>query len=301
MKNINDSLLIWKISSDIDVKNTERSKYCRFTVSITKKTENVDTGIEFKTSFVTVVAWWRLAEKVWSYEKGDNVIVQGKINVSNYETEDWTKRTSVSVTANNVDKTNNSVYGRNLNRHTIYGVTSQITEDKVKELEGWMISIKTSIATNEYIKKEWVSDSATFEDKFDTITTWTNVRIYVTKKFYQDNLERLLNQKGVPLFVEWQLLTSSWENDEGKKMYYTYLNVTEEGIINIFEKSVSKEYSSNNSEWMTEDEMKEEFNSKKSDETNSKKEVKDEEFKEPRKSRFEDDEYEEVSIEETPF
>lgn len=299
MKNINDSFVIGNIASDIEVKNTEKSKYVRFSVSCVKKLESSDGQVEFRTSFVNVIAWWNLATKVWEYKKWDPVIIKGKINVSSYETENGEKKTNTNIVANYVDKTTESEFGKNINRHIVYGHTWSFDEEKVRNLDNNMIAVKNSIAVNEYIQKPNAPENGSFEERYNTVTNWINIRLFVSKKFYEENLSNLIGKKWIPLMVEGQLMTTSFEWDEGQKIYYTYLNVNEDWILNIFEKTTSN-YSNDETE-MTQEEFNDEI--KKKSET-KKEDVKDEEFKDDSKStksRFEDDEYEEVSIEETPF
>lgn len=297
MKNINDVLLYGKIASDISLKETERSSYVRFSVSITRKLE-WEEWVEFRTNYVPVIAWWRLAEKVSQYKKGDDVIVQGKLDSNQYETEDWEKRTNVQVVANNVDKTNEQLVWKNINKMTIYGNCSSIDETKIKKQEDGSLAIRTSIATNEYIRKADFKEDAEFDDKFDKKTVWTNIRMVVSKSFYENNIEPLIWTTGHAFLLEGNIMTTSFENEEWKKIYYTYLNVIESWIISIFEKGKSSYF--NDKDWISEDELRDEFKSESKKETvKTKKTNKDEPVK---KSRFEEeDDYEEVKVEEVPF
>lgn len=58
---------------------------------------------ETRTDFIPITIWNKQADNVCKYvHKGDQLAVSGRIQTTNYETKDGTKRTKFEVVANNV-------------------------------------------------------------------------------------------------------------------------------------------------------------------------------------------------------
>ena len=75
--------------------------YCRFSIAVNRRfskesTENVD--------YFNIITWRGLADTCYNnLSKGRKVAVSGSIQIRNYEANDGTKRTSVEVTADEVE------------------------------------------------------------------------------------------------------------------------------------------------------------------------------------------------------
>ena len=61
-------------------------------------------GAERQTDFIDIVAWRNTAEFVCRYfQKGNPIVVEGRIQVSNYNTREGEKRSRVEVVADNIN------------------------------------------------------------------------------------------------------------------------------------------------------------------------------------------------------
>ena len=64
----------------------------------------VSRGAERQTDFIDIVAWRNSAEFVCKYfQKGSPIVVEGRIQVSNYNTREGEKRSRVEVVADNIN------------------------------------------------------------------------------------------------------------------------------------------------------------------------------------------------------
>ena len=99
---MNKVFLIGNLTRDPEVSTTASGiAMCRFTIAVNRRFSKDDSN---NTDFFNVVAWRGVAEscgKVLS--KGRKVGVVGSIQIRNYEGNDGAKRTSVEVTADEVE------------------------------------------------------------------------------------------------------------------------------------------------------------------------------------------------------
>ena len=100
----NNAVIIGNITRDLDLRTTNSgTPYVKFTVAVTRRFSNQQTG-ERQTDFIPVTAWRQLAELCARYlRKGSKCCVMGPIHSSSYEASDGQKRTSIEITANDVE------------------------------------------------------------------------------------------------------------------------------------------------------------------------------------------------------
>ena len=97
--NYNHVTLVGRLTKDPEVRTVSETVKSVFTLAV-NRTYRKDNG-ETDADFIVVVAWGRLAEIAQQYlYKGSPVLVEGRIQVRNYEL-DGDKRKSVEVLADN--------------------------------------------------------------------------------------------------------------------------------------------------------------------------------------------------------
>lgn len=99
---MNKIFLIGNITRDPEASETNSGiSVCRFSVAVNRR--RTGDG-EQQTDFFNVTAWRGLAENVARFcKKGNKVAVTGSIQIRQYEDRDGQKRTSVDVTADEVE------------------------------------------------------------------------------------------------------------------------------------------------------------------------------------------------------
>ena len=99
---MNQTVLVGRIVQDPKITELEDGKkVCNVTVAIPRSYKN-ENG-EYDTDFVDVVLWNGIAENTAEYcHKGDIIGVKGRIQTSNYETEDGEKRKSTQIVAEKI-------------------------------------------------------------------------------------------------------------------------------------------------------------------------------------------------------
>ena len=99
---LNQIVLVGRITQDPKVTELDNGKkVCNVTVAIPRSYKN-ENG-EYDTDFVDVVLWNGIAENTAEYcHKGDIIGVKGRIQTSNYETEDGEKRKSTQIVAEKI-------------------------------------------------------------------------------------------------------------------------------------------------------------------------------------------------------
>lgn len=99
---MNKVFLIGNLTHDPELSETNSGiSVCRFSVAVNRR--RTGDG-EQQTDFFNVTAWRGLAENVARFcKKGNKVAVSGSIQIRQYEDRDGQKRTSVDVTADEVE------------------------------------------------------------------------------------------------------------------------------------------------------------------------------------------------------
>ena len=99
---LNQFVGVGRLVAEPSVKETEDGKQVsNITIAVPRSYKN-ENG-EYDTDFVDVVLWNGIAENTAEYcHKGDRIGVKGRIQTSNYETEDGEKRKSTQIVAEKI-------------------------------------------------------------------------------------------------------------------------------------------------------------------------------------------------------
>ena len=99
---LNQFVGVGRLVAEPSVKETEDGKQVsNITIAVPRSYKN-ENG-EYDTDFVDVVLWNVIAENTAEYcHKGDIIGVKGRIQTSNYETEDGEKRKSTQIVAEKI-------------------------------------------------------------------------------------------------------------------------------------------------------------------------------------------------------
>ncbi len=99
---LNQFVGVGRLVAEPSIKETEDGKQVsNITIAVPRSYKN-ENG-EYDTDFVDVVLWNGIAENTAEYcHKGDIIGVKGRIQTSNYETEDGEKRKSTQIVAEKI-------------------------------------------------------------------------------------------------------------------------------------------------------------------------------------------------------
>ena len=97
---MNKVILLGRTTQDVEVKEfgkgKEKGKYCTFSLAVRRDNENTD--------FINCTAFGITAELIEKYvEKGQRILVEGRLQVSSYEDEEGKKHNQLKVIANNIE------------------------------------------------------------------------------------------------------------------------------------------------------------------------------------------------------
>lgn len=100
---MNKVILMGRLTKDPEVKYTQTGKVVtQFTLAVDRPFKDADGNKE--TDFIPVVVWGKAAELVGnSCQKGHRLIVEGRIQIRNYEAKDGSKRWVTEIIANSVE------------------------------------------------------------------------------------------------------------------------------------------------------------------------------------------------------
>lgn len=100
---MNKVVLMGRLTKDPDVKYTQTGKVVtQFTLAVDRPFKDAQGNKE--TDFIPVVLWGKAAELVGnSCQKGHRLIVEGRIQIRNYEAKDGSKRWVTEIIANSVE------------------------------------------------------------------------------------------------------------------------------------------------------------------------------------------------------
>lgn len=95
---LNRVILIGRLTRDPELRYTQQgTAVARFTLAINRKFKREETD------FIDIVVWQKLAENCAQYlTKGQLAMVEGRLQVRNYEGQDGQKRKAVEVVADDV-------------------------------------------------------------------------------------------------------------------------------------------------------------------------------------------------------
>lgn len=100
---MNKVILIGNLTKDPELKETQSGIFvCKFSIAVNRKFQNADG--ERETDFFNITAWRGTAETIARYcKKGNKLFVEGNIQIRKYEDEEGISRTSIDITANEVE------------------------------------------------------------------------------------------------------------------------------------------------------------------------------------------------------
>ena len=99
---LNQFVGVGRLVAEPSVKETEDGKQVSNITIVVPRSYKNENG-EYETDFVDVVLWNGIAENTAEYcHKGDIIGVKGRIQTSNYETEDGEKRKSTQIVAEKI-------------------------------------------------------------------------------------------------------------------------------------------------------------------------------------------------------
>lgn len=118
---MNNVSLFGRIANDLELKTTTSGKQiCNFNLAINKYNSE-------DANFIPCRVWNKTAENLTRYKKkGDQIVLNGTIEVSNYEDTDGNKRKNVYVNANQIFFVSNS---NNQNVNNENSQIDQVAED----------------------------------------------------------------------------------------------------------------------------------------------------------------------------
>lgn len=100
----NVAVVAGNLTRDIEIRYTQNGNaVASFTVAVNRSCKQSDGTYQEEVAFIPVVVWGKTAEVCERYlSKGDNILVQGRINQRSYETKTGEKRNVVEVVAESV-------------------------------------------------------------------------------------------------------------------------------------------------------------------------------------------------------
>lgn len=100
---MNSIVLLGRLTKEPEVRYTQNGKcVAQFSLAVNRPVANQDGQKE--ADFIPVVVWGKTAEAVGNYvKKGQRLLVNGRLQIRNYETKDGSKRYVSEVIANNVE------------------------------------------------------------------------------------------------------------------------------------------------------------------------------------------------------
>ena len=103
MASFNKVVLLGNLTRDPDLKFTQSgSALCKLGLAVNQKYKKGDEWVEDPV-FVDITVWGKQAENCAEYlKKGSPVLVDGRLNFSQWKTDDGQKRSKIDVTANSV-------------------------------------------------------------------------------------------------------------------------------------------------------------------------------------------------------
>ena len=104
---MNRVVLMGRLTRDPEVRYTQSGKsVASFSLAVDRRFARRDAAAEGQQTadFINIVAWEKTAEFVSHYfKKGNRMLLEGRLQVRNYDAKDGTKRTIAEVVADNVE------------------------------------------------------------------------------------------------------------------------------------------------------------------------------------------------------
>ena len=105
MKAVNIVVLSGNLASDVTLNTLESgTKVADFRLAVNERFKDKDGNEKKRTAFVTIESWAGLAETCAKYlKKGRNVLIEGRLKMDEWKTEEGETRSRLLITAENVN------------------------------------------------------------------------------------------------------------------------------------------------------------------------------------------------------
>lgn len=119
---LNKVQLIWRITQDIELKQTPNGmNVTTFSLATNRSYKDASGMNQDQTEFHSIVLWWKLAEIAAQYLwKWRQIYIEWRLQTRNWEAQDWTKRYKTEIVWENMimlgnkwDSTNSTSYENN--------------------------------------------------------------------------------------------------------------------------------------------------------------------------------------------
>ncbi len=104
MAGFNKVILIGNLTSDPDLQYTSNgSAHAKFSIAVNRKYKDSSGEYQEDVTFVPITVWGKQAENVSNYlSKGRSVMIEGRLRISNFETDQGEKKKYTEVVAQSV-------------------------------------------------------------------------------------------------------------------------------------------------------------------------------------------------------
>lgn len=104
MRTVNKVLIIWNVTKDPFVKNTDwNKKVAMFTVATNRYFKNLKGEVKNEAEYTNCIAWGNLAERCENFlVKGKLVYIEWRLKTRVIDKEDWTKSYKTEVVISNL-------------------------------------------------------------------------------------------------------------------------------------------------------------------------------------------------------
>ena len=102
--NLNKVFLLGNLTRDPELRHTAQgTSVANFSIAVNRTYKGNDGDFKKETSYFNIIVWGRIGENCAKYlTKGRPVLVEGRLQNRNYETQDGQKRTITEIVADNV-------------------------------------------------------------------------------------------------------------------------------------------------------------------------------------------------------
>lgn len=104
MSSLNHTILLGGLTRDPELRHTGAGgAVCKFSLAVTEEYKDKNGKPQKSTLYIDVDAWGRVGEAVAKYlRKGSAVLVQGRLQLEQWDAKDGTKRSKISLRATDV-------------------------------------------------------------------------------------------------------------------------------------------------------------------------------------------------------
>ena len=101
MANLNKVFLAGRLTRDPELQHTSQgTPFTRFTIAVNRSYKDRSGNWQEETSFIDIVVWGDAADRAVSrFNKGTEILVEGRLRQSSWETDSGEKRSKIEVVA----------------------------------------------------------------------------------------------------------------------------------------------------------------------------------------------------------